>query len=250
MKGFKNLLKKILNNNSSAHLVQFYQYADKNTANWISISINKRSIQQSMLTKELEILTKTNSLSLKIAETKNGIYHKSWINQKAIGSNTIVSSDNYILKFNNLIDKLLAQKLEAFQERLGQIDTNILFTPEEMSIENKALEWMRVSYEILEKAIVHSLTNSDFLFQTLIFIGTNPKNAAFEIRLITFNLDITFEILQNNKLRVRIYNDKDGDFASNKKASLEGDFNYRKREMFDELIKLISAHAAGIKFIF
>jgi hypothetical protein len=64
---------------------------------------------------------------------------------------------------------------------------------------------------------------------------------------VAFNLDIKFEILKNGLLRVKIYNDKDGAFGSIKLASLEGDYKFRNREMLDELTKLISVLAPGIK---
>jgi hypothetical protein len=78
-------------------------------------------------------------------------------------------------------------------------------------------------------------------------MGQNPKMSHEEIRLITFNMDIKFEFLSNGLLRVHIYNDKEGVTGSSKKAALEGDFNLRKREMFDELTALISAISSGIK---
>ena len=106
---------------------------------------------------------------------------------------------------------------------------------------------MRVSFNMLEKAVVQSLTDPELLFQTMLFMGTNPKSGTDEIRLITFNLDIKFEFLNNNYLRVRIYNDKNEEFGSAKKASLEGDFNFRKREMLDELTRLLSVISSGIK---
>lgn len=250
MKSLKHFLQKLLTQNSTKSVERFYQHADLNAANWISLAINKNSIQDSLLTKELDILTNANSLSLKIAQTNHSLYHKMWINQNCLGTEVLSSKSEYVLKFNLLIDQLITQKLAGFQSKLSDIDSKIQFTPEEISIENKALEWIRVSFELLKKAIIQSLTNSDLLFQTLIFIGTNPKSLSNEIRIITFNLDITFELLANKKLRVRIYNDKNEEFASNKKASLQGDFEFKKREIFDELIKLISAHSSGFKFIF
>ena len=141
-------------------------------------------------------------------------------------------------------------QFHSFKKIVNVVDPSFEFTTTQVANEDKALEWMRVSFKILERAILESLTNPELLFQTLCFFGINPKTNADEIRIIAFNLDIKFELLANHQIRVRIYNDKEGVLGSSKKAALEGDFSFRKREMLDELIKLVSALSPGIKIIF
>ncbi len=237
-----NYLKKIFKKNIDEELTQFYQHAGLEDFPWISIAINNRTLANSLLTKELELQSSSNAFSLKIADTKSGHLHQLWKNQRELAH----GFSNQKKEFNQLIDNLIEKRITFFQEKLSHNDSKT-FTPNEVTTEDKGLEWIKVSFKILEKAIIQSLTDPNLLFQTLLFIGKNPKTSQEEIRLITFNLDIKFEFLNNGLLRIRVYDDKDKNLGSSKKASLEGDFNFRKREMFDELIKLISLLSQGIK---
>lgn len=248
MFSFLNFLKKIFNNHSPKALVQFYQHAGHVPALWVSLAINKKSIANSFLTKELDLLTGSDSFSLKMAETKEGIRQHLWRNQQSLCQSNAELMSPFLLEFNQLVDKLIETEILYFQSFLNQAGQEKILSPSEIAQEEKALEWIRVSFQVLGKAIIESLTNPDFLFQTLIFFGVNQKTATHEIRVITFNLDIKFELLDSGALRVRIYNDKGAESQGPKKAALEGDFNFRKREMLDELTRLVSLLSTGIKW--
>ena len=245
-----SFLKKFFYGQDLQILRDFYQHTDQNKALWVSVAINKNNMANSILTKELDIITKADLHSLKMAETNDGVLHQLWKNQGAEFHSIIKFESAEILPinflFNQLIDKLLEEELTYFKEQLNT--STKTFLPSEIPVEDKALEWMRVSFQVLEKAIIESFTNPDFLFQTLLFLGVNPKTLNHEIRLIIFNLDMTFVLQANNLLRIKIYNDKNNQLGTNPKADLEGDFNFRKREMLDELIKLLSVISPGIKW--
>lgn len=226
---------------------QLYQHAGQNGLNWLSVAINKNTFAGSLFTKELEILTENDAFHLKMAESKSGPLHQVWQNQRALLKDFVPMNPVFIEKFNHLLDQIIEKQIVNFQHLLNTHLTTKPFSEAEISQDEKALEWMRVSFKILEKAIAESLTNPEYLFQTLLFMGINPKTQMKEIRVITFNLDIQFLFLDNGMLRIRIYNDKDGDLGSSKKAAVEGDFNFRKREMLDELTKIISVLSMGLK---
>ncbi len=248
----RNIYQKVTNQLSSVKkidsLEQFYQIAKVGRINWVSIAINKFSYEGSFLTKELDIFTKNDAFSLKSAELKNEAITQLWKNQELVFKSKLLLNSEYIQEFNQLIDISIESEIRHFQLALNLALNNKSFTSTEISNGTKALEWIKVSFELLEKAIVKSLTDPELLFQTLFFFGENPKTSIHEIRIITFNLDIKFELLNSNGIRIKIFNDKSGAFGSDKKAALEGDFNYYAREMFDELIKLISAQSVGIKW--
>jgi hypothetical protein len=227
----------------------FYQHAELYPANWISLAVNKKIIAESFLTKELEILSASDAYSLKIAETANGFQCQLWKNNQSLGKLILPLQSLLIKKYNLLIDSLLEKKVGHFQKMLSHSITTKVFQPTEISQEDKALEWIKASFGLLEKAILQSFTDPELMFQVMLFLGENPKTNTEEIRLIIFNLDTQFTFLKNGNLRVRIYNDKDADFGSSKKAAMEGDFNFRKREMLDELTKLISVISSGLKII-
>lgn len=238
---------KFRNNNSPQLLESFYQHTDLKNAQWVSLAINKNTISGSLLTKELDIRTSSNAFSLKMAETPGGFTHQLWQNNSSLGEIIVASDSPFLSNFNSLIDRLLDSQIDRFQKEINKFLQSEKFETSQIEQDEKALEWIKVSFNLLEKAVIKSLTDKDFLFQAMIFIGLNPKTEYQEIRLILFNLDIKYTILPNGFLRIRIFNDKDGPIGSAKKASLEGDFNFRKREMTDELTKLISALSSGIK---
>jgi hypothetical protein len=244
---FKNFFDKMLIPNLNEALTTFYQHTDLKKAHWLSLSINKNRIAESLLTKELELHSRGEAFSLKIAQTPKGYLHQLWKNQSRLARGYLKKDLSLLPEFDSLIDSLFEYKILDLQKIISKMDSQNL-TQAEMASEEKALEWMKVSFSLLTKAIVQSLTDKNLLFQTLLFIGTNPKTRQEEIRIIAFNLDIKFEFLINENLRIHIFNDKNGEYGQEKKPVLVGDFNFRKREMLDELIKLISALSIGIKF--
>lgn len=235
-------------NTSPVGIEHLREQATSNKVQWVSLAINKKSIAGSLITKELDLFLASDAFSLKMAETAEGILTKFWKNQASVSNSYLKKDSDELLGFNQLIDQLIETEISYFQAKLNLPPQHKSFSPAEISQEEKALEWIKVSFKILEKAVIESLTNTDLLFQTLLFFGVNPKSSLHEIRLITFNLDILFELRADGTLRVKIYNDKKEEFGSNKKADLEGDFSFRKREMFDELTRLLSLLGTGIKW--
>lgn len=208
---------------------------------WMALAINQRTISESMLTKELVLTPK---VSVQMAEVPGGIVHHLFFGSKTIYS--ALMQDELEIKntrtlFNNLIDAFIEKEITFFSQSMNDSE----FSPRQIEAEERALEWMRVSFELLTKGVLESLTNPDFLFQTTLFAGINPKTGKREMRLMTFNLDMTFLLLDDNNLRVLIYNKKPGDKDSELKPALTGDYSFRKREMFDHFINLLSVISKG-----
>ena len=243
-------IKTFFANKTFKKLTYFYNNPELLESTWHSLAINKMKDQKHPLSKELSLTTKNIFFDLKIIESKNTFQHLIYKNQQSFCEVNLEKDSSSLLEFNSLFDKLITQYLKTYCSILNNNFQQETYKTDQIQNEEKALEWLKVSFSILEKAIVESLTNPDLLFQTLLFFGKNPKTLNDEIRLITFNLDIKFEILNTNRLRIVVYNDKFHELGHEKKPSLSGDFHFRAKEMVDELIKLISAHANGIKFIF
>lgn len=236
----------IFNRNITEILERFFNHTGLQNINWLSIAVNKNAFAESFITKEIDVFTERDAYALKLGLSTNIFHTQLWKNQISEIKGDLPDNSPIFGRYNDFIDQMIEKKIHQSQLALNLLDDKI-FSATEMATEDKALEWMKVSFTMLEKAVVQSLTDPELLFQTMLFMGKNPKTNRDEIRLITFNLDIKFEFLQNNLLRVRIYNDKNEDFGTAKKASLEGDFNFRKREMLDELTKLLSVVGSGIK---
>lgn len=244
-----NLFKK----NSFKKLESFYiAYNHNETLSkypWMALAINQRTISGSVLTKEM-VLNSPNSkdvppVSFQIAELEYGIVQHIFQGKKTIYSGDITDEIEILnskVLFNNTVDAFIEKELKTFTTTMDGSE----FSPRQMEAENKALEWVRVSFEMLTKAVLESLTNPEFLFQTTFFAGINPKTSMHEMRLITFNLDMTFLLLEDKNLRIMIYNLKPGETLKNQKPALMGDYSFRKREIFDQFINLISALSKGI----
>jgi hypothetical protein len=222
---------------------------------WMALAVNKRSLSGSLLTKEL-VLTPNNNqkvpepvLAFQIAELEIGIAHYVFEGKKYI-FNTVIRDDveekNTKILFNNIMDNFLKNQINIFTTNLNKGE----FNKGQLDAEEKALEWLKVSFSILTKAILESLTNPDFLFQATLFAGINPKTQMHEIRLMVFNLDMSFYLLDDKNLRVLIYNSKDiaEESGSNNYGPpvLSGDYSFRKREIFDQMINLLSILSKGL----
>ena len=245
---FFDLFKK----NSFASLESFYlaqNHVEKlSSYPWMALAINQRTISGSLLTKELVLnpaIATNPGISFQLAELETGLVHHVFNASKKVFSGEIKNDleiKNTRVLFNNILDSLIEREIKYFTEQMNQST----FSPRQMENEEKALEWTRVTFEVLTKAVLESLTNPDYLFQTTFFAGINPKSGKHEMRLITFNLDMTFLLLDDNNLRVLIYNIKPGEKTDNLKPALTGDYSLRKREIFDQFINLLSAISKGM----
>lgn len=216
---------------------------------WMALAINQRTISSSMLTKELVLTSNnpkvTSSTSFQLAELKSGMAQHVFQGPKTIYSGDMKNEMEILntkVLFNNILDAFIENEIKFFTSAMNESE----FSPRQLEAEEKALEWMRVSFEMLTKAVLESLTNPEYLFQTTFFAGVNPKTQMHEMRLITFNLDMTFLLLNDKNLRIIIYNQKPGEKLENLKPALTGDYSFRKREMFDQFINLLSALSKGM----
>ena len=214
---------------------------------WISLAINQTSYRDSPLSKELVITyEESNQQFIVLSETETDTSLKvKFANTQLEGK---VADKSHIpqLKeiFQNNFDQILRSEIEHFQQNLNLGEFNSI----NLAAEAKALEWMKVSFTVLEKGIIESLTNADFLFQTKFFFGKNPQTLVREFRLITFNLDMNFILLDDSQLRIIIYN-KTPETQNNKnlKPSLMGDYSFYRRELFDQFVNLLGLINQGVK---
>ena len=231
---------------SLQNIEDYYRTALKNgrELEWLAFAVNQRTLRESHLTKELVLTENNESFSWQTAEVNNGHYHMVNKGKKPLFNGLVTdANEQQFCKnlFNELLDQRIEDQLRRFQEgfKLGQLSMRQLET------EDKALEWMRVSFEVLQRGIVESLTNPDFLFQCTLFAGLNPKTQKREIRLIAFNLDMTFILLDDHDMRVMIYNKGAKETFDDVKPALIGDYSARKREMLDHLTALLAVCSKG-----
>lgn len=231
---------------SLEEIENYYRTALKNGSDneWLAFAVNLRILRDSHLTKELVLTENNESFSWQTAEASDGLYHMVNKGKKPLFNGLVTeSSEQQFCKtlFNQILDQRIEDQLRRFQDAFskGQLSMR------QMETEDKALEWMRVSFEVLQKGIVESLTNPEFLFQCTLFAGLNPKTQKREIRLIAFNLDMTFILLDDHDMRVMIYNKGAKETFDDVKPALIGDYSARKREMLDHLTALLAVCSKG-----
>lgn len=223
----------------------FYRTLDLADYSWMAFAVNQRTLKGSLLTKELALSGDSkDAFSWQTAEVKTGHVHCVRSGKKKIFDEQ-VNDPSQLEKnqeqFNRLLDQLIEFHLNTFKTEFEKSPPSL----RQMEAEEKALEWIRVSFDVLKKAIIESLTNPDLLFQTSFFAGLNPKTKKQEIRLITYNLDMTFILLPDHNLRVLIYNKKPHLSAEELKPALMGDYSFRKREILDQLTSLLAVLSHG-----
>jgi hypothetical protein len=216
---------------------------------WMALAINQRTISNSLLTKEMILNShyskETSSVSFQMAELDKGIAHHVFQGKEKIYSDIMINQleiKNTKVLFNNILDAFIEKEIKVFTTTMDESE----FSQKQKEAEIKAVEWIRVSFEMLTKAVLESLTNPEYLFQTTFFAGVNPKTFMHEMRLITFNLDMTFLLLEDKNLRVIIYNVKPGEKIGDQKPALTGDYSFKKREIFDQFIQLLSVLSKGM----
>lgn len=226
----------------------FLENLKPNDIFWISAQINQDQ-QKTLINKKFDFLTSKNRHQLRVFSSNNEYEIDLFLNEKYQTKNYIQQNSDFAALFNRKWDKIIEEQVEKIKDSLNNSnDTTSSASQAEIAENEKALEWIKVSFIVLEKAIKESLTNSDLLFQLQLFFGINPKTNLTEMRAIIFNLDIKFVILDNGLMRVIVYDDKNQLHGTTTRPSLSGDFSFRKREIFDEIIKILALLSLGIKF--
>jgi len=240
-------------NNSFKKGLDFYnqlnQDIKKSQNRWLALTVNTNSYEESHLTKEVIVTFNDpefkSKQSIVLAEKPTGLFQLILKDDKPYVSSLLHNkneSTNIRETFNYFFEHSLESELKHFKQELISGDIN----QSQIDVEERALEWMKVSFELLEKAIILSLTNTDYLFQLTFFSGTNPQSGLHEMRLIIFNLDISLILLKDKNLRITIYNKKNEDQFDYTKPVIKGDYSIRKKESFDQFITLLALCSKGI----
>ncbi len=106
--------------------------------------------------------------------------------------------------------------------------------------EARGEEWIKTSLVVLERAL--SSLGPDHRLQTSLFIGHNKNDNYPTLRIIVFNLDISFTY-QHSMLHVLCFNKREQANFDYSKPDFEGAFSARAFPLFDrasQLTQLIS----------
>lgn len=109
--------------------------------------------------------------------------------------------------------------------------------------ENEGREWLRVTLEVLKKALNEVSLSRDKggpeVSQGFLFCGTHPNKNRFTFRLRIFNLD--FELIEDeiHCLRILVYNKKNNETFDNLEPALTMVFRDHKQNVLNEFIQLL-----------
>lgn len=149
-----------------------------------------------------------------------------------------------MLQFNTMASTLILQALETLRELINESMKAHAEDPQKIySDEARAIEWMRVSFDLLKKAIEScprefSNSNDTHFFSQSLIIERSADARSISLRLLCFNLDITFKVAHEQELLVVIYNHKD---TQSQRAALNAKLLRAAPQALDLLAGLIEA---------
>lgn len=113
------------------------------------------------------------------------------------------------------------------------------------SAEQRALEWLRVSLEVLKKAIEdahqRALRGEATLLQAQIFSGLRPPQFSLDhCRMILYSLDLSWSIDERGVLHVLAFNVRPNEQDKQLSPDLRAEFGHFRKEAYDQLIDLFS----------
>lgn len=244
---FLNLfLKKIISPDIKVAL-NIYESFRKDLPDWSCLEVNSISDGIPSLFKSADLKTKDNTFNIRIqliADKKN---HEIWQNKKNRFTLETANSEQLDLSYNYLIDQIFSNEIKNFQKTLNQSIEKFSNSSFNDNVDDKTLEWLKVSFVVLEKAIIESLTNNELIFSIKLYIGRNPMNNLPEIRIIIFNLDICYRLNDKGLLEITIYDDKNQKQNSSKIPVLHTTTFNKSRECLDQLVNILSLCSKGIK---
>lgn len=136
-----------------------------------------------------------------------------------------------------LINRTLLNKFENAKEQIHKFPN--IEAPTEGEL--KGEEWLRVTNTVLTKSYEKALNDKELLVQGNLFIGKLSDELDFSLRYLSYNLDYKIDFLNNGKVFLNVYDDKNLERGSVKKSSYSGEFYNNRPVVLDTMLTLISS---------
>lgn len=235
---------------------------DFDAANWLALSINSAQ-SPCLFNRSIELKGPQMDFAFELGPKNNqkiekdissGPYYVRWHmpNKHSFMGHLNQGHSEVFYNNNLLIDEALELFIKKLQDKIGRprqdIPTQDL--PTALGKEQKAQEWLRVSFKVLKEAMAKAKKDPYLLLQARLWMGQDPEASHQEgkssdqektiLRLICFNLDIIAQINPKGALWVQVYDDESGPTGSSQRPKLDALFELRQRETFDQFIDLLS----------
>lgn len=109
----------------------------------------------------------------------------------------------------------------------------------DLNSETRSLQWIQASFRTLQGALDKVSKNPEMIFTCAFFSGVNPEVGQRVLRLICFNLDINYFMLEDGSLRIVVFDDKDLGQGSAQEPVFHQIIKLTKPLFYDEIIKLL-----------
>lgn len=109
----------------------------------------------------------------------------------------------------------------------------------DINTETRALQWIQASFKTLEGALNKVAKDPESILVAAFFSGVHPEMGQSLLRLICFNLDINYFMLEDGSLRIVVYNDKNLGHGHQSEPSFHQIIKLTKPLFYDEMIKLL-----------
>jgi hypothetical protein len=169
-----------------------------------------------------------------IAEKKCAIHNN-------LKESTITNTENRTFKtkeFSNEIKELVTKTLLLQFEKAKQEIHKFPNIEQASDGELKGQEWIEVTNRVLKESYKKAKQADDLLVQGNIYIGYLENDHVFSIRFISYNLDYKVDFLENGKIFVNVYDDKNQERGSAKKSSYSGEFYNNRPVILDNILGL------------
>jgi hypothetical protein len=218
-------------------LKDFFLSFDPSRFDWRVVAWNLNLQDSSSRTYSIELKgekitsvewTRSKFSSLRVAKDKGKIFKKLSGNDQS----------DYARMMNLAIHSTILAGLDELKPLILQPVSGV--TAPDFQSESKALEWLKVSFTTLNNALEKIGTDSNLILTAGFFCGLQPDTGEKVLRLLALNLDIFYYFLDDNSLRIVIFNDKDQGHGSAKSPIFHQIIKVTKAQFYDEIIKLIN----------
>lgn len=221
-------------------------------AHWFALEMNQNMGPESFESYRLEYQEEQKPIITQISWERHeeGIETSATLKGRKIFSGRIDKENNELYQSFTLgSEGLLHQFFEQVRERLvecGQRQSEAVPNLQEP----QGHEWLRVSLEILRKALTdvagQKQKGGPEVCQGLLFCGRHPTRGQFIFRLRVFNLDIEAVEDEKNSLRVQVLDKKNAESFKGIEPNFQNVFNRQKAPVLDQFIQLLPPLALAI----
>lgn len=191
----------------------------------IILSINKDEYDGNLMNKTLIIEQRKKAQLVITGENSEVLV----VNKKTISK----PESEQIQESYKLFDHVLFQLIEMAKE----INTPLSEIESEVTQEQRGLEWLKVSIQVLKEALKNIKENPNYIFQGRIFWIPGEFQT---LRIQCLSLDFILEFFEDHRLRVRAWNYKDGIKTSKDNEDMIAEFVHLKGPILDEFIHLFN----------